>query len=561
MADLSTPFGRATAALALLAVDPKGLGGMAIRARSGPVRDALTDMFGAIPLPLIRLHPAVTDSALYGGLDLSATLSSGHFVTERGLLTDPSALVLAMAERTTSELAARLALTLDEGRGHCLIALDEGSEEDETLPAALAERIAFAIVLNDVPLGDVTGFGPDAEELEDARAMLATVQTGPEDLGQIVRLCADFGVGSGRAALFALRAARANAAIEGRPEITDEDIATGCALVLSHRATQFPAPQEDETEEPPPPSDPEPESESDAPDDQDQDSLELPDELLLEAVRALIPDDLLARIAAQKARRGKGSGTGARKKGNRRGRPLPSRPGRLGDGARIDIVGTLRAAAPWQTIRAQASPKSTGLYIRPSDIRVKRYEDRSDRLLIFAVDASGSAALARLAEAKGAVELLLAQAYARRDHVALVAFRGTVAEVLLPPTRSLVQTKRRLASLPGGGGTPLAAGLQAALHMAGQAGRRGLTPTLALLTDGRANIALDGTANRPLAAEDAQRVARGLRMAGLDGVVIDTGNRPEKALESLAQTLGAVYLPLPRANAERLSQAVSDVLG
>ena len=559
MADLSTPFGRATTALALLAIDPKGLGGMAIRARSGPVRDALTDMFGAIPLPRTRLHPAVTDSALYGGLDLSATLSSGHFVTERGLLTDPSALVLAMAERTTSELAARLALTLDEGRGHCLIALDEGSEDDETLPAALAERMAFAIDLNDVPLGDVTGFGPDAEELEDARAMLATVQTGPEDLGQIVGLCADFGVGSGRAALFALRAARAIAALEGRPEIMDEDIATGCALVLSHRATQFPAPQEDETEEPPPPSDPE--SESDAPDDQDQDSLKLPDELLLEAVRALIPDDLLARIAAQKARRGKGSGTGARKKGNRRGRPLPSRPGRLGDGARIDIVGTLRAAAPWQTIRAQASPKSTGLYIRPSDIRVKRYEDRSDRLLIFAVDASGSAALARLAEAKGAVELLLAQAYARRDHVALVAFRGTFAEVLLPPTRSLVQTKRRLASLPGGGGTPLAAGLQAALHMADQAGRRGLTPTLALLTDGRANIALDGTANRPLAAEDAQRVARGLRMAGLDGVVIDTGNRPEKALESLAQTLGAVYLPLPRANAERLSQAVSDVLG
>lgn len=559
MADLGTPFGRATAALALLAVDPKGLGGMAIRARSGPVRDTLTDMFGAIPLPRTRLHPAVTDSALYGGLDLSATLSSGHFVTERGLLADPSALVLAMAERTTSELAARLALTLDEGRGHCLIALDEGSEDDENLPAALAERIAFAIDLNDVPLGDVTGFGPDEEELEDARAMLATVQIGPEDLGRIVGLCADFGVGSGRAALFALRAARANAALEGRPEIMDEDIATGCALVLSHRATQFPAPQEDETEEPPPTSDPE--SESDAPDDQDQDSRELPDELLLEAVRALIPDDLLARIAAQKARRGKGSGTGAKKKGNRRGRPLPSRPGRLGDGARIDIVGTLRAAAPWQTIRAQASPKSAGLYIRPSDIRVKRYEDRSDRLLIFAVDASGSAALARLAEAKGAVELLLAQAYARRDHVALVAFRGTVAEVLLPPTRSLVQTKRRLASLPGGGGTPLAAGLQAALHMADQAGRRGLTPTLALLTDGRANIALDGTANRPLAAEDAQSVARGLRMAGLDGVVIDTGNRPEKALESLAQTLGAVYLPLPRANAERLSQAVSDVLG
>ena len=124
---------------------------------------------------------------------------------------------------------------------------------------------------------------------------------------------------------------------------------------------------------------------------------------------------------------------------------------------------------------------------------MKRYEDRSDRLVIFAVDASGSSAISRLAEAKGAIELLLGDAYARRDHVALVAFRGTSAEILLPPTRSLVQTKRRLAELPGGGGTPLASGMEAALELALGAQRRGMAPTVCILTDGRANI--DKTGN------------------------------------------------------------------
>ena len=226
---------------------------------------------------------------------------------------------------------------------------------------------------------------------------------------------------------------------------------------------------------------------------------------------------------------------------------------------RIDIIGTLRAAAPWQTIRKQASGRD-GLQIRPADIKIKRFEEKSDRLLIFAVDASGSSALTRLAEAKGAVELLLAQAYSRRDHVALVAFRGTDAELLLPPTRSLVQTKRRLAALPGGGGTPLAAGLMTAFEQATQATQRGMTPTIAILTDGRANITLDGRADRKQAALDAQQIARILRTHCTDAIVIDTGNRPEPALRDLARTLDAAYLPLPRADADRLSKSVSAVL-
>jgi magnesium chelatase subunit D len=211
-------------------------------------------------------------------------------------------------------------------------------------------------------------------------------------------------------------------------------------------------------------------------------------------------------------------------------------------------------------MRRTASPDRTGLLIRPSDIRLKRYEETSDRLLIFVVDASGSAAMSRLGEAKGAVELLLAEAYARRDHVALIAFRGTTAEILLPPTRSLVQTKRRLAGLPGGGGTPLAAGLKAAGELAVQARGRGLSPTLAMLTDGRANIALDGEADRTRAGLDATTLARLIRAQGIPGIVLDMSNRPQEALRDLAAQMGAPYVPLPRADAKRLSNAISNAL-
>ena len=223
-------------------------------------------------------------------------------------------------------------------------------------------------------------------------------------------------------------------------------------------------------------------------------------------------------------------------------------------------MATLRAAAPWQPVRRATAQTARVLHIRPADLRIRRYEEKSDRLLIFTVDASGSAAFARLNEAKGAVELLLAQAYARRDHVALVAFRGAGASLLLPPTRSLVQTKRRLAELPGGGGTPLAAGLKAALQVALLGRAKGMTPTVALLTDGRANVALDGQANRAEAGMDALQIARLLRAQSIPALVIDMGTRPEPALKALAATLGSPYIALPRADAARLSSAVAVAL-
>jgi len=553
---LAEAWDRALTALALLAVDPGGLGGLALRARAGPVREAFARLFAVTGLPVVRLHPAMEDGALFGGLDLAATLAAGRVVTGRGLLAEPAVLVLGMAERAGPGMAARLAQALDERRRHCLIALDEGAGLEEVLSPALAERLAFSVDLSDVATSEATAFPWRAGAISAARQRLTRVALPDGLLTEIAGGMAAFGIGSGRAGLFALRAARAHAALAGRERVGPEDLAAVVGLVFAHRATQVPQEREPEPEpEPEPPGEGTERAESEEPVLPE----EFPAEMVLEAVRALLPADLLDRLAAVRTRAGRGEGTGAARKGNRRGRPLPARPGRMGDGARVDVVATLRAAAPWQALR-QGMREGRGVQVRAGDLRFHRFEERSDRLLVFAVDASGSAALARLAEAKGAVELLLGQAYARRDHVALIAFRGRGAEVLLPPTRSLVQTKRRLAALPGGGGTPLAAGLGAALGLAGQARRRGLTPTVVALTDGRANVALDGRADRVRAGEDALAMGRALRAAGVGGVVIDTGNRPEPALKELARAMEAVWLAMPRADARRLSQAVAAAL-
>lgn len=556
---------RATRALVVLTVDPAGLGGLWLRARSGPVRDRFVTALAALPLPLRKLHPAIGDDALFGGLDLAATLADGRPQRSRGLMAEPTALVLTMAERCPAGLAARLAAALDTGPGHTLIALDEGAEPSEAAPETVTDRLAFHVDLDGLSLADTTVPDPDIAAIADAQARLPGIRLPPELLTDIPLLSARLGIAGLRAPLLALRAARALAALDGRDTVSPDHLAEAAALVLAARATVMPEAAPPEAEDSPPePQQPEPPAEQDTQDsDGDDDSPQtLPAELLLEAVAAALPPDLLARLAAQKARRNAqpGAGTGAKRKGSRRGRPLPSRAGRLDGTSRLDLVATLRAAAPWQAMRREQARVPRMLHVRAEDIRLKRYEDRADRLLIFTVDASGSAALARLAEAKGAVELLLAEAYARRDHVALVAFRGATAEILLPPTRSLVQTKRRLSQLPGGGGTPLAAGLQAAMTLAEQAKGRGMTPTLCLLTDGRANIALDGSASRTQAAEDATRIARAARATGLPALVIDMSKRPQPGLRALAETLAAPYVPLPRADAHGLSRVVSGAL-
>lgn len=548
----SNTWSRALTALACLAADPSGLKGMVIRARPGPVRNALVAALADISRPTRKIHPSITDDQLFGGVDIAATLAAGKVVRSRGALEDRHVLLLPMAERIEPGLAARLAQHADQDHSSCLILLDEGADADEHAPTALTERLAFHIDLIDVPLHDVTPNTPPDP------VRLGHIQVPDKALQALTALATRFGIDSLRAPLLALRCARAHAAINGRSQVADDDITIAAELVYPHRATLRPQDDSDHVE-----NDKPDETQHDGQSaDCEQSDTQPNGDMLIDAVAALLPPNLLQQLHSKAANRNAaGSGAGEKRKGNRRGRPLPPRQGRMDGRARIDLVATLRAAAPWQPIRRQARPEAPGLLIRASDIRLRRFEEKSDRLLIFTVDASGSSAISRLNEAKGAVEILLAEAYARRDHVALVAFRGTGAELLLPPTRSLVQTKRRLAALPGGGGTPLAAGLKQAAELAAISKTKGLTPTVVVMTDGRANIALDGTPDRPRAAADSETLAAALRAHDIPGLMIDTGNRPQPQLQDLAHVMDAPYLPLPRADAQRVSQAISGTLG
>jgi magnesium chelatase subunit D len=332
--------------------------------------------------------------------------------------------------------------------------------------------------------------------------------------------------------------------LSGRAEIEEADLAYAARTVLAGRATQLPPEPADQ----PPPQEERPE---DTP--RTTDKLE---DRVLEAARAALPAHLLEALAAGSHRTGRGGhGQGDRQRSKLRGRPLGARAGLPRGAARLALIDTLRAAAPWQALRRRGDP-SRRLHLRRDDLRIRRFEERSPTLTIFAVDASGSAAAARLAEAKGAVELLLQQSYARRAEVALLAFRGTTAELLLPPTRSLTRARRLLGDLPGGGGTPLAAGMDAARLVAEAAAARGRTPTLVVLTDGRANIAADGSQGRPAAQADAVAAARRIAQSGLTALLIDIGARAQPEAASLAKAMAARYLHLPRADAGAVHAAL-----
>lgn len=543
-------------AAALFAVDPAGTG-VLLRALAGPVRARwLALLRRLMPDSLLRTVPLnVPDVRLLGGLDLSATLGAGRPVAARGLLAEAEggALLLAMAERLSAGTAARIASAMDGTAPIGVVALDEGMAEDERAPGALRDRLAFLVDLAGIGARVADGPLPGAAEVAAARRLLPRVRA---DAGVIEGLCeaaAALGIVSVRAPLLALRAARAAAALDGRDQVEDADAALACRLVLAPRATVLPMAEPQQADAPPEPQDPAEALPSEADAEAARPDAALQD-MLIQAAKAAIPAGLLARLQAGDSPRARAPAGGAGPlRSGRRGRPVGIRPGDPRS-ARLDLLATLRAAAPWQRLRGRGP---AGLVeIRRDDFRVARVKQRTEATAIFVVDASGSQAFNRLAEAKGAVELLLADCYVRRDRVAVLAFRGTAAQVLLPPTRSLVRAKRSLAGLPGGGGTPLAAGIDAGFLMADGIRRRGGTPTIVLLTDGRANVAGDGKGGRARAEADALAAARQVRAARLAALLVDTSPRPHPASQRLAAAMDARYVPLPYADAAALSRAV-----
>ena len=573
-------------ALRLFAIDPAGLGGLLVRGRAGPARDELVACVRAMmaDAPVRRLPVSISDDRLLGGLDLAATLALGKPVALRGVLADCDGglLIAPMAERISAGLASKLAAVMDTGEvaterdgmslnapaSFGLIALDEGVE-DERVSMALSERLAFHL---DCDKQNDAGQIASADEIAKARALLRDVEIPDSIIVDLVEAADAFGIDSLRAIQHAARAAKIAAACAGRLQVNADDARLAAQLVLGPRARRLPPQQQEETEpqQEQQPQDEQPSDENsacDAPQESPQDnreeqtSAEPGADTMSEAVRASLPAGLLAQLLGGELankRIGAGGKSGAARQSKHRGRPIGSRPGDPRSGARLALLDTLRAAAPLQKLRRASlrANSAAKILVRREDFRVIRFAERRRTTTIFVVDASGSSALHRLAEAKGAVQHLLSECYVRRDEASLIAFRGKGAEILLPPTRSLTRVRRSLRRLPGGGGTPLAAGLAMAGDLARQVAHKGDVPVLVFLTDGQANVALDGKGDRMRADTDASNAAKALRASGFACLVIDTSPRPQKRAQSLAQDLGARYLPLPTANPALMSRAV-----
>ena len=596
--------GDAATIAALFAVDPVGLGGVALRSPACENRDqwlALLKSLLPAQTPLRRVPLNINDTALLGGLDLGATLQAGKPIALKGLLSqaDGGVLVLAMAERMSLSSAARFGSVLDTGMVALqrdgldtsakaslgLVALDEGASDDEQMPAGLADRLAFRLLMG---AQDEDEEGPEwtPQEVLNARGRLSQVRIDDEAVQALCAAALALGIDSLRASVFAVRVARAAAALAGSLTVEEEHTGVAARLVLAPRATRLPpaaAPEneaqdtpaetEDSPPEPPPEANsPDAENQDESNSDEDQEEeLALPEnlaELVLEAAQAAIPSGLLASLKIgqlQRAKTPSSGSAGALQKNALRGRPVGARKGEPRAGQRINVLETLRAAAPWQKLRQRQQALSGGqkqrIVVRKEDFHVTRFRQSGQTTTVFVVDASGSSALNRLAEAKGAVELLLADCYVRRDSVAVLAFRGQTAELILPPTRSLARAKRSLAGLPGGGGTPLAHAIDASMLLADQLRKKGETPIVVMLTDGKGNIARDGRPGRAQAAADALAAATEMRLRGFSTLLVDTSPQAQEAAKNLAKAMGAQYLALPYAGANSLNQAVRAVAG